>query len=94
MEKGQGSVYLHDLESGATQRVSTTPGYSEQPSWARDGRTMFYEVNTEGSRVLYRMALYSGSQATLVAKGNFAGGFETGRRTVHDLHGDQSDDGS
>ena len=77
VEKGQGSIYLHDLESGATQRVSTTPGYSEQPSWARDGRTMFYEGNTEGSRVLYRMALDSGAQATLVAKGNFAGGFES-----------------
>ena len=38
---------------------------------------MFYEGNTEGSRVLYRMALDSGAQATLVAKGNFAGGFET-----------------
>ena len=77
VEKGQGSIYLHDLESGATQRISTTSGYSEQPSWARDGRTMFYEGNTEGSRVLYRMALDSGAQATLIAKGNFSGGFES-----------------
>ena len=29
---------------------------------------MFYEGNAEGSRVLYRMALDSGAQATLVAK--------------------------
>jgi hypothetical protein len=39
---------------------------------------MFHESNPEGGRVLYRMALDSGAQATLLAKGNFAGGFESG----------------
>ncbi len=77
VEKGQGSIYLHDLASGATQRVSTTPGYSEQPSWTPDGRAIIYEGNIEGKRVLYRMALDSGAQPTLIVNGNFAGGFET-----------------
>ena len=77
VEKGQGSIYLHDLASGATQRVSTTPGYSEQPSWTPDGRAVIYEGNVEGKRVLYRLALDSGAEPQLIASGSFAAGFET-----------------
>ena len=76
VEKGLGSIYLHDLESGATQRVSTTPGYSEQPSWARDGRTMFYEGNTEGNRVLYPNGAGLG-RAERWSPRKLCGGFET-----------------
>ncbi len=77
VEKGQGSIYLHDLESGATQRVSTTPGFSDQASWTPDGRAVIYEGNIEGTRVLYRLTLDSAAEPQLIVSGSFSGGFET-----------------
>ena len=77
VEKGQGSIYLHDLESGATQRVSTTAGFSDQASWTPDGRAVIYEGNVEGTRVLYRLTLDSAAEPQLIVRGSFSGGFET-----------------
>jgi hypothetical protein len=77
-EKGQGAIHLHDLASGANQRVATPPGYNEAPSWTPDGRAMIFHTNMEGRRVLHRMPLDSGAQATLpVKEGTLISGFET-----------------
>ncbi len=77
VEKGQGTVYLQDLKSGATQRVSTTAGYSEQPSWTPDGGAVIYEGSAEGTRKLFQMPIDSGSQIEeLHAPDNYSGGFE------------------
>ena len=76
-DKGQGTVFLHDLKTGATQRVSTTPGYSERPSWTPDGSAVIYRNVVEGRRRLLRTPIDSGSQVTeLAAPDTFGGGFE------------------
>ncbi len=77
VEKGMGSIYLHDLERGTTDRVSTTPGYSEQASWTPDGRAIIYLSNVEGNRVVHRLVLGSGAPPTVLLRGAFGGGFET-----------------
>ncbi len=77
VEKGMGSIYLHDLASGTSERVSTPLGYSEQASWTPDGRAIIYQSSVDGKRVLYRWVLGSGAQPTLLVRGNFGGGFET-----------------
>ena len=78
VEKGQGSIYLHDLMSGASQRLATPPGYSEAPSWTASGRAMIFMGSAEGSRVIYRMSLDSGAPPTVLARtSSYAAGFET-----------------
>jgi eukaryotic-like serine/threonine-protein kinase len=77
-EKGVGSIHLHDLASGANQRVATPPGYSEFPSWTPDGRAVIANTNVDGRRVVHRMTLDSGAPPTLLVKeGSVIGGLET-----------------
>ena len=82
VEKGQGSIYLHDLESGATQRVSTTPGFSDQASWTPDGRAVFLGQHRRHARLIPPDAGFGGG-ATVDREG-VLGRIRDGRRTVRD----------
>jgi hypothetical protein len=76
-EKGQGAVYIYDLKTGATQRVSTTASYSELPSWTPDGGAVIYQGQPEGTRKLFWVRIDSGSPVEeLRAPDAYGGGFE------------------
>ncbi|HSF80206.1 MAG TPA: hypothetical protein VLA49_03170 [Anaerolineales bacterium] len=43
---GQWDLYVMDLQTGAIQRVTTTPEYDASPSWSPDSQWLVYETYT------------------------------------------------
>ncbi len=74
---GLGDVVVHDLVTGATQRVSPSPDFDENPTWSADGETLFYSGRQDDENVLFRMALTGGVPPAVVVTDNFSLGRAT-----------------
>jgi Tol biopolymer transport system component len=48
---GSGDIWLHDLTTGATSRITSGAGFKENPDWAPDNRRVAYHVALPGSAV-------------------------------------------
>ncbi len=59
VERGSADIFMHDLRSGVTERLTTSPEYDELPSWTPDGRALTYLGREQGLRVGLRLALGS-----------------------------------
>jgi len=67
---GLGDVMVHDLVTGATQRVSPSPDFDENPTWSADGSTLFYSGRQDEENVLFQMALTGGVPPTVIVTDN------------------------
>jgi eukaryotic-like serine/threonine-protein kinase len=52
---GTADVYLFDLASRSSRRISPSPDYDEQPSWSPDGAEIFYTGSNQGFSTLIRV---------------------------------------
>jgi serine/threonine protein kinase len=51
-DKGGADVMIHDFAGGTTRRVSTEPGYNQNPAWMPDGRGLVYSTDKSLKRVM------------------------------------------
>ena len=61
-EKGSADIFMHDLRSGVTERLTTDPDYDELPAWTPDGRAVTYLGRERGVRTSFRLALGPGAK--------------------------------
>jgi dipeptidyl aminopeptidase/acylaminoacyl peptidase len=73
-ESGRGEIYLHQLDGGATRKLSELPGELDQPAWAQgqrsfcfsaDGARLFAVENHDATSRLWSFDVASG-EATVV----------------------------
>ncbi|HYN07310.1 MAG TPA: protein kinase [Vicinamibacterales bacterium] len=57
VERGSADIFMHDLRSGITERLTTSPEYDELPVWTPDGRAVTYLGREQGQRVGFRVAV-------------------------------------
>ena len=69
VERGSADIFLFDMQTGNTQRMTTDPDYDESPIWTADGRTMLYTGHEQGQPAILRLELGSGAKPTLVYRG-------------------------
>jgi Tol biopolymer transport system component len=62
---GSADIWLHNLTTGATSRVTSGPGFKESPDWAPDGRRIAYQVSLPGSAVKIVVQRLDGAAAPL-----------------------------
>ena len=63
--KGLQAIWLHDLESGTTRRLTAGTGSSHSPRWASDGSLYFLSTRS-GSQQVWRLDLDAGGEAQAV----------------------------
>jgi Tol biopolymer transport system component len=61
VDRGSADIFVHDLGSGATERLTTSPEYDDQPNWTPDGRAMTYLGQDGKERAGFRLALGGGT---------------------------------
>jgi eukaryotic-like serine/threonine-protein kinase len=67
VDRGSADIFVHDLGSGATERLTTSPEYDDQPNWTPDGRAMTYLGQDGKERAGFRLALGGGTPLKQVA---------------------------
>jgi Tol biopolymer transport system component len=70
-DKGGSDIYMRDLQTGDTQRVSTEVPYDEEPSWTPDGRSILHMSFRPDARAMLRRPLNALSQPVEVHLGQF-----------------------
>jgi Tol biopolymer transport system component len=63
-DRGSSNIWLHDVASGTTSRVTSDTGFDEMPRWSPDGRSVAYERETPDLSIVVRRL--DGSVAPLV----------------------------
>jgi len=63
--KGVQAIWLHDLESGSTRRLTAGEGSSHTPRWASDGGLYFLSTRS-GSQQVWKLDLAAGGEAQAV----------------------------
>jgi Tol biopolymer transport system component len=62
----QGSLWIHDLETGETRQVTDGPGYDYQPDWSPDGRFIVYATYRDDAVDLYLLEVATGASRMLL----------------------------
>jgi Tol biopolymer transport system component len=93
VERGSADIFVHELQAGTTQRVTTDPDYDENPSWAPDGKTILYNGREQGQRTAFRIEPGSGSKREALYRGPLNSGvFQTadGRFAILTITGEKT----
>jgi len=53
----RGEIFVASVKHGTTRRVTDTPEQERSPTWASDGRTLYYAGERDGSWNLYKSSL-------------------------------------
>ena len=78
VERGGADIFLHDLTSNVTERLTNDANYDESPVWTPDGSAMTYLGSEEGKRVILRLPIGRGAKPERLFADESAGtGFET-----------------
>jgi hypothetical protein len=81
VSKGQGDIYVMDVATGSTRRVSPTDDYDENAEWAPDGRTIYYATSQNGRRKLMAAPADGGAPVEIGVPDDYYGGaFESPER--------------
>ncbi len=65
--KGVQAIWLHDLESGTTRKLTAGSGSSHSPRWAADGGLYFLSTRS-GSQQVWKLDLAAGGEAQPVTE--------------------------
>ena len=74
VERGTADIFMHDLRTGATERLTDHPEYDENPRWTPDGRAMTYVGRDNGVPGVMRLAIGSGARPVKQAAGDNSNG--------------------
>ena len=78
VDRGNADIFLHDLTTNVTERLTNDPDYDEQPIWTPDGSAMTYRGRVGEKQTIFRLAIGRGTQPERLLAGESAGtGFET-----------------
>jgi Tol biopolymer transport system component len=85
VERGGSDIFLHDLRSGVTERLTTDPDYDEMPFWTPDGRAFTYLGRAAGHRVGFRMEIGTGAPPVQQTEEAFGSALESpdGRYAIY-----------
>jgi Tol biopolymer transport system component len=61
VERGGADIYMHDLTTNVTERLTTDPDYDEAPNWTPDGRSVTYIGRQNGLRCVLRLTIGGGA---------------------------------
>src|SRR5262249_6087711 len=78
-ERGSADIFVHDLRTSVTERLTTDPEYDELPAWTPNGRAMTYLGRENGQRTVIRLEIGSGAHPIKLAStaNVFSSGAET-----------------
>ena len=78
VERGGADIFLHDLTTNVTERLTTDANYDESPVWTPDGSAMTYSGRDEEKGAIFRLAIGRGAQPEKLFVNDLASvGFET-----------------
>jgi len=81
VDRGGADIFLHDLATNVTERLTTDPNYDESPTWSPDGSAMVYSGQDGEKAALLRLAIGRGAQPELLfARDSLGAGYETADR--------------
>jgi Tol biopolymer transport system component len=69
---GHASIFLLDVETGLSTKLSHGTSEERTPSWSADGKSVYFSSDRDGSVALYRMNLASGETALVTNNGFLA----------------------
>ncbi len=56
-ESGQSAIYIHNIHTGAREKIASFDGINSAPAWSPDGRTMAMTLSKDGNPDIYIMSL-------------------------------------
>ncbi|HVQ42132.1 MAG TPA: hypothetical protein VMS54_08000, partial [Vicinamibacterales bacterium] len=81
IDRGGADIFLHDLTTNVTERLTTDPNYDEAPAWTPDGSAMLYSGRDGNKDAMLRLAIGRGAQPeTLFTSESLTAGNETADR--------------
>jgi serine/threonine protein kinase len=72
IDRGGADIFLHDLTTNVTERLTTDPNYDEQPVWTPDGSAMTYSGQEGEKRTILRLAIGRGVEPEKLFVGDAA----------------------
>ena len=73
VDRGNADIFLYDLTTNVTERLTTDPDYDEQPTWTPDGSAMTYRGRDGEKQAVLRLAIGRGTQPERLLAGESAG---------------------
>ncbi|MDB4892042.1 MAG: protein kinase [Gemmatimonadetes bacterium] len=67
--RGSSDIWVTDLESGKTQRITDDDADSNDPQWSSDGKTIAYSVSADGGKDLAMQSLNGKVSRVFAARG-------------------------
>jgi serine/threonine protein kinase/Tol biopolymer transport system component len=81
IERGGADIFLYDLSTNVTERLTTDPSYEEAPAWTPDGSAMVYFGKDGEKDAVLRLAIGRGAQSEpLFTSDDISSGYETADR--------------
>ena len=78
VERGASDIHVHDLQTGVTRSVTSSPGFDELGNWTPDSRAILYLGYQSNTRSLLKAPLDAGTPHVEIYRGNTDGrAFET-----------------
>jgi TolB protein len=73
LSEADGNVELYLLNVGTQEltRLTRNPAIDTEPTWARDGRTLYFTSDRSGGPQIYRLDIYGGEAQRLTFEGSY-----------------------